>query len=164
MRSRLRSEPASTSQATVDHGRAIAIAAGVYALVGSVISFLGWPLDSPRLTDWFNDGVAIQPNTAVLIMLSATGMILAQLRAWRAAVTLGAVVAVGGIAILAQYVVGADFGFNHQLLFGHTWGQETTVSPGRTGPPAAACLTLIGMALTLLGSAGMQPAQARLRR
>jgi hypothetical protein len=145
-------------------GHAFALGAGVYAMIGSLGSFLGWPLDIPRLTDWFNAGVPIQPNTAVLIMLSATGVILAQFRAWRAVVTLGAVVAVGGIVILSQYVVGADFGFNHQLLFGHTWGQETTVSPGRVGPPAAASLALIGTALVLLGYGGMRPGRGQIRR
>jgi len=145
-------------------GHALPLAASAYAVLGSFVSFLGWPLDFPRLTDWFNDGVSIQPNTTVLIILSAMSVILTQFRAWRAVVTLGAVVALGGIVILSQYVVGADFGFNHQLLFGHTWGQETTVSPGRVGPPAATCLALIGTALVLLGHAGMQPARARIRR
>jgi signal transduction histidine kinase/ActR/RegA family two-component response regulator len=145
-------------------GHAFALAASAYAVLGSFVSFLGWPLDIPRLTDWFNGGVSIQPNTAVLIMLLAIGAILAQFRAWRPVVTLGAVVTVGGIVILAQYVVGADFGFNHQLLFGHAWGQGTTVSPGRVGPPAATSLALMGTALVLLGHAGMQPARARLRR
>jgi hypothetical protein len=145
-------------------GRAVEFAAVAYAVLGSFVSFLGWPLDIPRLTDWFNGGVSIQPNTAALLMLSATGVMLAQLRACIPVVPLGAVVAIGGIVVLTQYVVGADLGFNHQLLFGHTWGQETTVSPGRVGPPAATSLALIGTALVLLGHAGMQTARAPLRR
>jgi signal transduction histidine kinase/ActR/RegA family two-component response regulator len=157
-------QPLSPSRTTSERPHAFPLAAGVYALLGSLVSFLGWPLDIPRLTDWLNDGISIQPNTAVLVMLSATGVILAQLRAWRAVATIGALVAVGGIVILAQYLVGADFGFNHQLLFGQTWGQETTVSPGRMGPPAATSLALIGTALLLLGYAGLQPARARIRR
>jgi signal transduction histidine kinase/ActR/RegA family two-component response regulator len=157
-------EPLSTSRTMQDVGRAFQLAAAVYAVLGSFVSFLGWPLDILRLTDWFNDVVSIQPNTAVLIMLSATGVVLAQFRVWRAVVTLGALVAIGGIATLLQYVVGADFGFNHQLLFGQTWGQETTVSPGRMGPPAATSLALIGTALVLFGLDGMRGAQGRIRR
>jgi signal transduction histidine kinase/ActR/RegA family two-component response regulator len=156
--------PLSPSRTSRSIGYAFPLAAAFYAILGSSVSFLGWPLDSPRLTDWFNEGISIQPNTAVLIVLSASGVILTQFRAWRAVVTLGAVVAVGGIVILSQYVVGADFGFNHQLLFGHTWGQETTVSPGRMGPPAAASLALIGTALVLFGLDGIQRARGRIRR
>ena len=164
MSSRSDFEPPSPSRTTRAVGHAFPLAAALYAVLGSFVSFLGWLLDIPRLTDWFNDVVSIQPNTAVLIMLSATGVILAQFRAWRAVVTLGAVVAVGGVVILSQYVVGADFGFNHQLLFGHTWGQEATLSPGRVGPPAATSLALIGTGLVLLGLTGMQPARGRIRR
>jgi signal transduction histidine kinase/ActR/RegA family two-component response regulator len=163
MPSRPGSEPVSALK-TRGVGHTFALAAAAYAVIGSFVSFLGWPLDIPRLTDWFNDVVSIQPNTAVLIMLSAIGVILVQFRVWIAVVTLGALVAVGGIAILSQYVVGADFGFNHQLLFGHTWGQETTVSPGRMGPPAATSLALIGTALVLLGLDGIQLARGRIRR
>jgi signal transduction histidine kinase/ActR/RegA family two-component response regulator len=157
-------QPPSPSRPARRVGHAFALAAGGYAVLGSLVSFLAWPLDIPRLADWFNDGIAIQPNTAVLIMLSATGVIVAQFRAWRSVITLGVLVAVGGIAVLSQYVVGADFGFNHQLLFGHTWGQESTVSPGRTGPPAATSLALVGTALVLFGLDGMQLARGRLRR
>jgi len=157
-------EPPSPSPTTPAVGRAFPLAAAVYAVLGSFVSFLGWLLDIPRLTDWFNDVVSIQPNTAVLIMLSATGVILVQFRVWLPVVTLGALVAVAGIALLSQHVVGADFGFDHQLLFGHTWGQETTVSPGRMGPPAAISFALIGTALLLIGLDGMRLAGGRLRR
>jgi signal transduction histidine kinase/ActR/RegA family two-component response regulator len=164
MSSRSDFQPPLASRTLRAVGRAFPLAAAVYAVLGSFVSFLGWPLDIPRLTDWFNDGVSIQPNTAVLIMLSATGVMLAQFRAWRAVVALGVLVAVGGVVILSQYIFGADLGFNHQLLFGHTWGQETTVSPGRVGPPAATSLALIGTALLLFGLDGLQRARGRIRR
>src|SRR5688572_14597288 len=143
---------------------AFATALGGYALVGSFVSFLGWPLDIPRLTDWFNDNVSIQPNACVLIMLLAAAIMLVQVRAWRSVTVLGAFAGVVGLVILLQYVIGADFGFNHQLLFGRTWGQSTTVTPGRVGPPGSISFALIGSALVLLGCAGMQPRRTRLRR
>jgi len=111
-----------------------ATALGGYALLSSFTSFLGWPLDIPRLTYWFDARVSIQPNAALLIMLSGAAVMLAQRRAWRTVTTLGTLVGFGGLLILSQYLIGADFGINHQLLFGRTWGQDTTVTPGRVGP------------------------------
>jgi signal transduction histidine kinase/CheY-like chemotaxis protein len=130
-------------------------ALGGYALVGGLVSFLGWPLDVPILTDWFNDDVSIQPNACVLIILSGAGLVLVQWQAWRAVTTVGALIGLGGVLILLQYLVGADFGFNHQLLFGRSWGQGTTLTPGRVGPPASTCFALTGIALVLLGRAGL---------
>jgi signal transduction histidine kinase/CheY-like chemotaxis protein len=97
-------------------------------------------------------------------MLSGAAVMLAQRRAWLAVTTLGALVGLGGLLILSQYLVGADFGINHQLLFGRTWGQDTTVTPGRVGPPASSSFALIGTALVLLGSAARRPTLVHLRR
>ncbi len=142
----------------------LALSLGGYAFVGSLVSFLGWPLDWPRLTDWFNDGVSIQPNACVLIMLSGAATVLIQWRAWRTATVLGALVGIAASLILLQYFIGADFGFNHQLLFGRTWGQGTTLTPGRVGPPASASLAIAGVALVILGWSGIDPSRDRLRR
>jgi len=97
-------------------------------------------------------------------MLSGAAVMLAQRRAWRTVTTLGTLVGFGGLLILSQYLIGADFGINHQLLFGRTWGQDTTVTPGRVGPPASSSFALIGTALVLLGSAALRPTRAELRR
>jgi hypothetical protein len=51
-----------------------------------------------------------------------------------------------------QYVSNIDLGFNHQLLFGRTWGSGATMTPGRFGPPASISFLLIGTALILLRS------------
>ncbi len=147
------------------HGAAsVAAVLGGYAALGSLISFLGWPLDIPRFTDWFSDNVSIQPNAALLIMLSGAAVVLVQQRAWRVVTLLGGLIGVCGLLILMQYVVDADFGINEFLLFGRTWGQETTVTPGRVGPPASISFILIGTALVLLGRAGQPPGRPRLRR
>ena len=41
-----------------------AVGLGVYALAGAVVSLSGWALNLPRLTDWIDGGVSIQPNAA----------------------------------------------------------------------------------------------------
>ena len=141
--------------------RQVSAVLGLYAVLGGAISFAGWPLDMPRLTDWEKDYVAIQPNAAVLITLAGSAMLLLQFGRPRLAVALGGLVAfVGGLTLL-QYVIGADFGFNHQLLFGRTWGQGTTLTPGRVGPPASISLMFIGTGLVMLGLRAPQAIKAR---
>ena len=85
---------------------------GLYALVAGAISFSGWPFDVPRLTDWFNDGVSIQPNTAVLIAIAGAAVLLLPSGYRRITLALGGLVAIAGAINLLQYVVDADFGFN----------------------------------------------------
>lgn len=132
-------------------GRMSALLA-LYALVAGLISFGGWVLDVPRLTDWFKDGVSTQPNTTVLIMLSAIAVLLLQFGQMRFVPVLGAFVAVFGGLNLLQYITGTDFGYNRLLLFGREWGQGATMGPGRFGPPASICFVFIGKCLVLLGT------------
>jgi hypothetical protein len=141
--------------------RRLSAALGLYALLGGAISFGGWALDVPRLTDWVNNGVSIQPNAAVLIMLAGAGVLLLRFGQRRVAMAIGGLVALSGGLNLLQYIVGADFGFNHQLLFGRTWGQGTTLTPGRVGPPASTSFVVIGTALVMLGLKGPRTARAR---
>jgi hypothetical protein len=141
------------SKTTIIHShwqRRLSATLALYALTASVISFGGWAFDIPRLTDWFKGGVSIQPNTAVLIAVAGTAMLLLQFGYRRLTLLLGGFVAVAGGVNLLQYIIDADFGFNHQLLFGRSWGQGTTVTPGRFGPPASISFILIGTALVLM--------------
>jgi signal transduction histidine kinase len=137
---------------------------GGYVLLGSVISFSGWPLDLPRLTDWFNTGVSIQPNAALLMALAGAAIILLHLRYTRVAGAMGAFIALGGTLILLQYVLGVDLGFNHQLLFGREWGQSTTMTRGRVGPPASFSFALIGASLVILAASQRGAVGAAKRR
>jgi signal transduction histidine kinase/ActR/RegA family two-component response regulator len=130
---------------------------GIYALVAGAISFGGWPFNIPRLTDWFNDGVSIQPNTAILIAIAGAAVLLLPTGYRWITLTLGGFVAFAGTANLLQYIVGADFGFNDELLFGRSWGQNTTVSPGRFGPPASISFILVGISLVLLSLRERRP-------
>jgi hypothetical protein len=124
---------------------------GIATLLGGTISFCGWAFDVPRLTDWFDIGVSIQPNTCVLILLAGIALVLLQSGPRQLVAVLGAVIAAGGALTLSQYLLGIDLGFNHQLTFGREWGYATTMSPGRMGPPASSSFTLIGIAFLLLG-------------
>src|ERR1043165_397873 len=85
---------------------------GLYALIAGLISFSGWPLDMRRLTDWFNDGISIQPNTAVLIAIAGAAVLLLTSGFRRTTLALSSLVAAAGAINLLQYVVDADFGFN----------------------------------------------------
>jgi hypothetical protein len=91
---------------------------GALVFAGGLVSFLGWALDVPRLTDWLNDGISIQPNTTVLMMLSGAALVALHSGLGPVAGALGGIVAVVGAVMLLQLLTGADFGINHQLLFG----------------------------------------------
>ena len=131
--------------------RRLSAVLGLYALIASVISLGGWAFDIPRLTDWLNDGVSIQPNTAVLIALAGAAVVFLQYGYSKLTLVFGGIVAAFGGLNLLQYITGADLGFNHQLLFGREWGQAATVTPGRFGPPASISFVFIGISLMLLG-------------
>lgn len=141
-----------TSLAIIDPRsfRILAALLGWCTLGASLMSFSGWVFDIPRLTSWVLDEISIQPNTAVLIALASAAIILLPYQQGRLALVLGAIVALGGGLNLLQYMMGVDFGFNHQLLFGREWGQGATMAPGRFGPPASISFVLLGLALLLL--------------
>jgi signal transduction histidine kinase len=67
----------------------------------------------------------------------------------RLSAALGIVVLAIGAATLFQHILGVNLGID-ELLLRHTWGIKAAVAPGRMGPPASTCFTLIGIALLLL--------------
>jgi PAS domain S-box-containing protein len=118
--------------------------------VGGLVSFIGWPANIPRLTDWFNLGISIQPNTAVATFSAGASLLLFVTGHDRASRVFAALVAFIGCTALMQYVLDVDFrGLNAFLMFGREWGRATTVSPGRMGPPGSISWTLLGTALLL---------------
>lgn len=122
----------------------------MFAVVGGLVSFLGWALDVPRLGDWFNNGITIQPNTTVAVMCAGAALLLLSLGYHRVVAALGCVVALLGFISFSQYLFGFTLEpFNTALMFGRTWGRAGVVEPGRMGPPGAFCWTLIGVALVL---------------
>lgn len=130
---------------------------GLYALIGGIISLSGWVFDVPRLTDWLGDNISTQPNTAVLIALAGAAILLFQFGYNQLTLLLGGTVALGGLLNLLQFITGADFGFNHQLLFAREWGHKATLKPGRFGLPASISFTFIGLSLMLLGMRNEAP-------
>ena len=127
--------------------RAIAIALAVYGLIGGLSSFLGWPLDLPRLTDWEGRGISIQPNATIAAIAASSAVLFLISGARRVALVLGTVVFLIGATALVETLANVDLGIDTRLMFGHTWGRVGVLSPGRMGPPGATCWTFLGAAL-----------------
>ena len=128
--------------------RGLVAGLGLYALVGGFLSFLGWPADVPRLTDWFGRGISIQPNATVAVTVSGAALILLARGHRRMAAVLGLVVGLIGASTLLQYLSGTNFErLNTLLMFDRSWGRVGVVYPGRMGPPGSLCWTLVGSAL-----------------
>jgi PAS domain S-box-containing protein len=127
---------------------------GLYLLLGGLCSLAGWVFDLPRLTDWDGNGISIQPNATLCVLLS--GMALVGLTAsWRRVARLaGASVLLIGGSTLLQWLAGISFGIDELLLFSREWGRVGVVFPGRMGPPGSLSWTLIGTALILTTAQG----------
>lgn len=121
-------------------------AAAYYAVVGGLITVLGWMLDLPRLADWTGDGIAMQPNTAVLAMISGVSLLSISPGVRRLG---GILLIVAGTMTLVENLTGFDVGIDRLLLFGRTWGSRATMVPGRMGIPASTSWALIGVALVV---------------
>lgn len=121
-----------------------------YALVGGLISFLGWALDVPRLTDWNNSGISIQPNAALAVVAASASILL-----WRygyswLVTVLGALVWAIGLSTAFQIVSGIHLGINTLLMFDRQWGRGGLLVPGQMGTPAAISYTVIGISIVLI--------------
>ena len=125
---------------------------GLFAFAAGVAALGGWVFNIRHLTDWYVGTISMQPNTAILIAAAGAAVYFLKYSLTKVTLGLGCFVAVGGLLSLLQYVSNADFGINHQLLFGRSWGSSLTMVPGRFGPPASISFLLIGTALVLLSS------------
>jgi signal transduction histidine kinase len=121
----------------------------IYALVGGAISFIAYTADVPRLADWLNSGISIQPNAAIAVMSAAVAVLLMWSGYARAAAVVGAFVAAIGITVLFQFASGIDLSIDGLFLFGREWGLTGVLVPGRMGPPGAVSWTMIGTAIAL---------------
>jgi signal transduction histidine kinase/ActR/RegA family two-component response regulator len=121
----------------------------VYAFVGGLLSFIAYVIDAPRLADWLNLGIAIQPNATIAVMAAAIAVLLLWAGYLRAAGVFGVFVAVIGATVLFEYASRIDLGIDGLFLFGRTWGRVGVIVPGRMGPPGAVSWTLIGVSIVL---------------
>jgi PAS domain S-box-containing protein len=124
---------------------------GAVALLGGALSFLGWALDVPRLTDWFGHGISTQPNTAVCIALAGAGLILLATGWPRTGAMLGVVVAAVASATLFEWISGTSLGIDTWLTFDRSWGRGGLAYLGRMGIPGSVSLSLLGIAIALSG-------------
>jgi len=126
--------------------------ASCYAILGGTVSLAGWVIDWPRLSDWDNNGIFIQPNAAVAAVFAGCALWLLQVERRRASFAAAAAVFAIGVATLAEHLLSMNLGLDRWLLFGRAWGGTGTLSPGRMGPPASFCWTIVGLALLLISS------------
>ena len=135
-------------------------AASIFALLISAGALLGWQLDVPRLRAMLSGHVAMNPISALTLMLAAgslwclTGALRARRAVWWARVAASLVVLAGAVTI-AGYVVGHNLGLD-QLLFGARLGDN------RIAPNTGLNFLFLGIALLLLdwhSRRGVWPAQ-----
>jgi signal transduction histidine kinase/ActR/RegA family two-component response regulator len=126
----------------------------VYALIGGLITFVGWGAHLRRLTSWDAGDHHMFANTALAAVCAATALLFLcrgrqpPSRAARsAAIALGAVAALIGAATLFEHITSLNLGID-TLLVRRPWG-DRAVAPGRMGPPASVSYTLLGIALAL---------------
>jgi PAS domain S-box-containing protein len=129
--------------------RAAILCSQTYVFIGALISLIGWAADLPRLTDWNNIGISIQPNAAIAAISASAALILMISGFRRAAAILGALVTFIGASVLFQYATGTNLGMDTLLMFDRSWGRVGVLVPGRMGPAGATSWTLIGTALLL---------------
>ena len=129
----------------------LGIGAAVYATLGGLLSFVGWAINSSRLTDWWDTGISIKANAAVAITAVGVALLIAAfMQPGHALVRLlGGLAASLGALTLFEHLSGYDLGID-TLLFHEPAGAPATAAPGRMGPPAAASLMVLGAALFFL--------------
>src|SRR5262245_10741598 len=136
-------------------------AVGILALLISAGVLLGWQLDLPHLRAMLPGHVAMNPMTALTLMLAAgslwclTGAYGAQRAVWWVPRVAASLVVLVGVVTIAGYVVGHNLGLD-QLLFSARLGDN------RIAPNTGVNFLLLGIALLLLdwqSRPGVWPAQ-----
>ncbi|MFA6043865.1 MAG: PAS domain S-box protein [Phycisphaerales bacterium] len=115
-----------------------------YAILGALVTLIGWTFNRVELTDWFADGISTMPNAALGTLLGAGAVLALRHHRWRGGAILGALLMfLGGITLL-ENLTGLDAGID-TLLLSREWGQRAATAPGRMGVPASGCFTILGI-------------------
>ena len=134
--------------------RRYAMAAAVAAIAIGGFALLGCIAELPVLASLNPAWVAMKVNTAICLVLAGLGLFLAvpnghDRPARRVAVQACAVVVAAiGLATLAEFVLGRDFGID-QILIPEPPGATGTLIPGRMALPTAVSCVLLGAAVLL---------------
>lgn len=128
--------------------RNIARTCAAIVFVGGSCAMIGRALDVPRLTDLFNIGVFMMPNTGLAFMIAALALWVRTARTGWAVIIPAVFTGVIGLATLSEHLFGVDLGID-QLLMKVTWGHQGTVAPGRMGVPASTLFICASITLCL---------------
>lgn len=136
--------------------RHISAGLGLYVLGAGAVSFAGWALDVPRLTDWLGTGISMQPNTTVSAMAVGAALLLLAAGYRRAPLVAGAVAGVVCSLTLFEHLTGLDLRIDTLLMFDRPWGRGTATAPGRMGLVGSVSWTLlaVGIWLTMRSARG----------
>lgn len=122
-----------------------------YALIGGLVSLVGWIANIPRLTSWDNSGFSIQPNAAVAAITMSVALLFLEASFRRTALILGICVAAIGASTWFQILTDIELdSLNTALMFDRSWGRGGVTYPGRMGPPGATSWTLLGIGIVLV--------------
>ena len=131
----------------------LSTALALLATLLGLSALLGWALDIVALKRGLASSVAMNPATAVCLVL--LGLEAARMNAWNAHAALAKagqlailVVIAASLAKLCDLIFGTSFAID-QTLFGATLGAESRY-PSRMAPNTAACLVLLGVAMQFM--------------
>lgn len=133
--------------------RSIATSAGLFGVLGGIVTLLGWVLDVPWMTDWLHTGICMFPNAAIcsvfvggaIVTLAWSGRSRARRNIARIAAILCALLS--GL-VLYQHLSDANLGIDTALL-SRPWGQKASAAPMRMGIPASISYLILGIAVFL---------------
>jgi PAS domain S-box-containing protein len=128
----------------------LAISAGVSSSLLGASVLVGWYTHDASLIQVSTAFVPMQFNTALGFLLSGLGLLGVSSGRRVAGMVCGIFVLLTGLLTLVEYLFGIDPGID-QLLMQHYITVQTS-SPGRMAPGTAACFSLTGTALIVLGT------------
>jgi PAS domain S-box-containing protein len=138
----------------------LATTTGIYAIIGGIITLMGWAIPFPRFTDWGGRGISMFPNAALCSIAGGIALLLLNHAKERSGLCLATRVLalftalIGGLT-LSEHLTDFNLGID-EFLFEGTWGQAASTAPMRIGLPASTSFLIIGIAL-VLATGGRRP-------